>query len=220
MVDAENESASRLARNSLDSVLDRLHEFRLRKENKGFSGNNISLQVNLNDVSKNYQDIINHYASKGLSSLVSYAENKKRNDTVTKDWQYWFNGKISTGRTGLKNNKIGKQNDMDTITIGFDKLANNTLFGIAFNLADDETDISNFGTNLKMRAENVMLYSAWNKKSFYIDSVLGYGSLKSLTQRVVDRSNPTNLVGGDRSSEQFYGTTYLNHIKNFLKIRE
>ena len=61
---------------------------------------------------------------------------------------------------------------MDTITIGFDKLANNTLFGIAFNLADDETDISNFGTNLKMRAENVMLYSAWNKKSFYIDSVL------------------------------------------------
>ena len=98
---------------------------------------------------------------------------------------------------------------MDTITIGFDKLANNTLFGIAFNLADDETDISNFGTNLKMRAENVMLYSAWNKKSFYIDSVLGYGSLKSLTQRVVDRSNPTNLVGGDRSSEQFYGTTYL-----------
>ena len=78
MVDAENESASRLARNSLDSVLDRLHEFRLRKENKGFSGNNISLQVNLNDVSKNYQDIINHYASKGLSSLVSYAESKKR----------------------------------------------------------------------------------------------------------------------------------------------
>ena len=218
MVDAENESASRLARNSLDSVLDRLHEFRLRKENKGFSGNNISLQVNLNDVSKNYQDIINHYASKGLSSLVSYAENKKRNDTVTNDWQYWFNGKISTGRTGLKNNKIGKQNDMDTITIGFDKLANNTLFGIAFNLADDETDISNFGTNLKMRAENVMLYSAWNKKSFYIDSVLGYGSLKSLTQRVVDRSNPTNLVGGDRSSEQFYGTTYLNHIKNLNNI--
>ena len=106
MVDAENESASRLARNSLDSVLDRLHEFRLRKENKGFSGNNISLQVNLNDVSKNYQDIINHYASKGLSSLVSYAENKKRNDTVTNDWQYWFNGKISTGRTGLKNNKL------------------------------------------------------------------------------------------------------------------
>ena len=218
VVDAQNESASRLARNSLDSVLDRLHEFRLRKENKGFSGNNISLQVNLNDVSKNYQDIINHYASKGLSSLVSYAENKKRNDTVTNDWQYWFNGKISTGRTGLKNNKIGKQNDMDTITIGFDKLANNTLFGIAFNLADDETDISNFGTNLKMRAENVMLYSAWNKKSFYIDSVLGYGSLKSLTQRVVDRSNPTNLVGGDRSSEQFYGTTYLNHIKNLNNI--
>ena len=218
MVDAENESASRLARNSLDSVLDRLHEFRLRKENKGFSGNNISLQVNLNDLSKNYQDIINHYASKGLTSLVSYAENKKRNDTVNNDWQYWFNGKISTGRSGLKNNKLGKQNDMDTITIGFDKLANNTLFGIAFNLADDETDISNFGTNLKMRAENVMLYSAWNKKSFYIDSVLGYGSLKSLTQRVVDRSNPTNLVGGDRSSEQFYGTTYLNHIKNLNNI--
>ncbi len=218
MVDAENESASRLARNSLDSVLDRLHEFRLRKENKGFSGNNISLQVNLNDLSKNYQDIINHYASKGLTSLVSYAENKKRKDTVNNDWQYWFNGKISTGRSGLKNNKLGKQNDMDTITIGFDKLANNTLFGIAFNLADDETDISNFGTNLKMRAENVMLYSAWNKKSFYIDSVLGYGSLKSLTERVVDRSNPTNLVGGDRSSEQFYGTTYLNHIKNLNNI--
>ena len=70
---------------------------------------------------------------------------------------------------------------MDTITIGFDKLANNTLFGIAFNLADDETDISNSGTNLRMRAENLILYSAWNIESFYLDSVFGYGSLKSLT---------------------------------------
>ena len=33
MVDAENESATRFARNSMDSVLDRLHEFRLRNEN-------------------------------------------------------------------------------------------------------------------------------------------------------------------------------------------
>ena len=103
---------------------------------------------------------------------------------------------------------------MDTITIGFDKLANNTLFGIAFNLADDETDISNSGTNLRMRAENLILYSAWNKESFYLDSVFGYGSLKSLTKRVVDVSNPSNLVKGERKSEQFYASTYLNRIKN------
>ena len=45
IVDAENESASRLARNSIDSVLDRIHEFRLRKDNKGFNENNISLSL-------------------------------------------------------------------------------------------------------------------------------------------------------------------------------
>ena len=218
IVDAENESASRLARNSMDSVLDRIHEFRLRKENKGFNESNISLQVNLNELNKNYQSIINHYASKGLTSLAKYTKKTKKTYTVTNNWQYWLNGKFSGGRTGLTANKLGKENDMDTITIGFDKLANNTLFGIAFNLADDETDISNSGTNLKMRSENLMLYSAWNKKSFYLDSVFGYGSLKSLTKRVVDLSNPSNLVGGVRNSEQFYATTYLNHIKNTNNI--
>ena len=214
MVDAENESASRLARNSIDSVLDRIHEFRLRKDNKGFNENNISLQVNLNNLNKNYQHIINHYASKRLTSLANYAKKTKRTYSNSNNWQYWFNGKISNGRTGLTANKLGKQNDMDTITIGFDKLANNTLFGIAFNLADDETDISNSGTNLRMRAENLILYSAWNKESFYLDSVFGYGSLKSLTKRVVDVSNPSNLVKGERKSEQFYASTYLNRIKN------
>ncbi len=214
MVDAENESATRLARNSMDSVLDRIHEFRLRKKNKGFNENNISLQVNLNNLNKNYQAIINHYASKGLTSLANYSKKTKRTYANSNNWQHWFNGKISNGRTGLTANKLGKKNDMDTLTIGFDKLANNTLFGIAFNLADDETDIGNSGTNLRMRAENLMLYSAWNKESFYLDSVIGYGSLKSLTKRVVDLSNPSNLVKGVRDSEQFYATTYLNHIKN------
>ena len=214
MVDAENESASRLARNSIDSVLDRIHEFRLRKENKGFNENNISLQVNLNELNQNYQEIINHYASKRLTSLANYKRKKKRTHIVTNNWQYWVNGKISNGRTGLTANKLGKQNRMDTITIGFDKLVNNTLYGIAFNLADNETDISNSGTNLRMRAENLMLYSTWNKESFYLDSVFGYGSLKSLTKRVVDVSNPSNLVKGERKSEQFYASTYLNRIKN------
>ena len=51
----------------------------------------------------------------------------------------WFNGKISSGRTGLRINNLGKNNEMDSITIGFDKLEDNTLFGIAFNLSDDLT---------------------------------------------------------------------------------
>ena len=101
---------------------------------------------------------------------------------------------------------------MDSITIGFDKLKNNTLFGIALNIADDKTDIGNHGSNLTMRGENLIIYSAWNSKSLYLDSILGYGALKSLTERVVDRSNTSNLVIGDRKSEQFYGTTYLNYI--------
>tara|TARA_A100000164_G_C21630567_1_gene641014 strand:- start:13 stop:750 length:738 start_codon:yes stop_codon:yes gene_type:complete len=104
------------------------------------------------------------------------------------------------------------------MTIGFDRLKKNTLFGIAFNIADDTTNISNLGTNLKKRGENVMLYSAWNKESLYLDTIFGYGSLKSLTERVTDRSNISNKVFGNRKSEQFYGTTYLNYIKNINKI--
>ena len=88
MVDAENESASRLARNSIDSVLDRIHEFRLRKDNKGFNENNISLQVNLNNLNKNYQHIINHYASKRLTSLANYAKKTKRTYANSNNWQY------------------------------------------------------------------------------------------------------------------------------------
>ena len=218
MVDAENESATRFARNSMDSVLDRLHEFRLRNENRGFKKNNISLQVNLNEISKGYQDIINHYASKGLSSLASHTKTETDHETSKDDWQYWINGKISKGRTNLKLNRLGKENKMDSVTVGLDKLRNNTLFGIAFNIADDKTDISNSGTNLKMRGENAMLYSAWNKESLYLDTIFGYGSLKSLTERVTDRSNITDKVSGDRKSEQYYGTTYLNYIKNINKI--
>ena len=218
IVDAQNESATRFARNIMDSVLDRLHEFRLRKNNKGFKNNEISLQVNLDEIGKNYQDIINHYASKGLVSLANYVQNKKVDNTKENDWQFWINGKISTGRTDLKLNNLAKENEMDSITIGFDKLKNNTLFGIALNIADDKTDIGNHGSNLKMRGENLIVYSAWNSKSLYLDSVLGYGALKSLTERVVDRSNTSNLVIGDRKSEQFYGTTYLNYIKNIDKF--
>ena len=217
VVDAQNESAVRFARNSMDIVLDRIHEFRLRKNNKSFN-DNISLQVNLNDISKNYEDIVNHFASMGITQLANLVQTKKRTDTVTDDWQYWFNGKISSGRTGLRINNLGKNNEMDSITIGFDKLENNTLYGIAFNLSDDLTDISNFGSNLKMRAENLILYSTLNKKSFYLDTILGYGALKSLTERVVDLSNTSNKVFGDRKSEQFYGTTYLNHIRNLNNI--
>ncbi len=222
VVDAENESATRFARNSMDSVLDRLHEFRLRKNNRGFKNNNLSLQLNLNEISKNYQDIINHYASKGLASLASYMNNNKNNndnnDNISEDWQFWLNGKISSGRTDFKLNKLGKENKMDSMTMGFDKLKNNTLFGIAFNIADDKTDVSNLGTNLTMRGENLMLYSAWNKNSLYLDTVVGYGALKSLTERVTDRSNTSNKVSGDRKSEQIYGTTYLNFIRNINKI--
>ena len=218
IVDAQNESATRFARNSMDSVLDRLHEFRLRKNNKGFKNNEISLQVNLDEISKNYQDIINHYASKGLVSLANYVQNKKGDNAKENDWQFWINGKISTGRTDLKLNNLAKENEMDSVTIGFDKLKNNTLFGIALNIADDKTDIGNHGSNLTMRGENLIVYSAWNSKSLYLDSILGYGALKSLTERVVDRSNTSNLVIGDRKSEQFYGTTYLNYIKNVDKF--
>ena len=216
IVDGENESATRFARNSMDSVLDRIQEFRLRKNNRGFK-NNLSLQVNLNEISK-YQDIINHYASKGLSSLINYAKKENENETIKDDWQFWLNGKITSGRTGLRLGKLGKENKMDSISIGFDKLKNNILFGVAFNIADDKTDISNLGSNLTMRAENLMLYSAWNKESLYLDTVLGFGSLKTLTERVVDRSNTSNKVFGDRQSEQLYGTTYLNYIKNINKI--
>jgi len=218
MVDAENESVTRFARNSMDSVLDRLHEFRLRNENRGFKKNNISLQVNLNEISKDYQDIINHYASNRLSSLASHTKSETDHETSKDDWQYWINGKISKGRTNLKLNRLGKENKMDSVTVGLDKLINNTLFGIAFNIADDKTDISNLGTNLKMTGENAMLYSAWNKKSLYLDTIFGYGSLKSLTERVTDRSNISDKVYGDRKSEQYYGTTYLNYIKNINKI--
>ena len=128
----------------------------------------------------------------GITQLANLVQTKKRTDTVTDDWQYWFNGKISSGRTGLRINNLGKNNEMDSITIGFDKLEDNTLFGIAFNLSDDLTNISNFGSNLKMRAENLILYSTLNKKSFYLDTILGYGALKSLTERVVDLSNTSN----------------------------
>ena len=165
-----------------------------------------------------YQDIINHYASKGLVSLANYVQNKKVDNTKENDWQFWINGKISTGRTDLKLNNLAKENEMDSITIGFDKLKNNTLFGIALNIADDKTDIGNHGSNLTMRGENLLVYSAWNSKSLYLDSILGYGALKSLTERVVDRSNTSNLVIGDRKSKQFYGTTYLNYIKNVDKF--
>ena len=218
IVDAQNESATRFARNSMDSVLDRLHEFRLRKNNKGFNKENIALEVNLDEISKNYQEIVNHYVSKSLVSLVSYAQDEKDNNDISSNWQFWTNGKISTGRTNLKLNRHSKENEMDSITIGFDKLKNNTLYGIAFNIADDKTDVGNYGSNLTMRAENITVYSAWNAKSFYLDSILGYGALKSLTERVTDTSNPSNKVSGDRKSEQFYGTTYLNYIKNINKF--
>ena len=69
----------------MDIVLDRIHEFRLRKNNKGFN-ENISLQVNLNDISKNYEDIVNHFASMGITQLANLVQTKKRRDTVTDDY--------------------------------------------------------------------------------------------------------------------------------------
>ena len=132
---------------------------------------------------------------------MSYAQVEKDNNDISNEWQFWTNGKISTGRTNLKLNRHSKENEMDSITIGFDKLKNNTLYGIAFNITDDKTDVGNHGSNLTMRAENITLYSAWNAKSFYLDSILGYGALKSLTERVTDASNKSNKVSGDRKSE-------------------
>ena len=67
MVDAENESATRFARNSMDSVLDRLHEFRLRNENREFKKNNISLQVNLNEIT-----LRKHRKGTGIVGAMNY----------------------------------------------------------------------------------------------------------------------------------------------------
>ena len=109
MVDAENESATRLARNSMDSVLDRIHEFRLRKENKGFNENNISLQVNLNELNQDYQEIVQTFANHAVEIPREFEINPR---FFTKDTE----ALLSSKRTKLKK-QAGKFYDWSKVAL-------------------------------------------------------------------------------------------------------
>jgi len=235
VIDTQAESAKRFMFNSTNTILDRMENYRELKEHKGIKFKDINLDFDItNKDAYPYAKLLDVYLIKNDTNKETKLSEKNIEKFITelplsqylknefglipKKWKIWSSGSITRGKTRLSLGKLGKNNLSKGLTVGVDKvIKKNTLFGIAIRNNNDDTDINNLGTNVSSKGRNLSIYSSWySGNSFYLDSVLGLGTIKNSTTRITDTSNLSSKVTGKRDVHQAFSSIKLKK-NNYYK---
>ena len=238
VIDAQSESAKKFMLNSTNTLLNRMEVFRNTNEHKSTNFKDLNLDFDITDKqSSPYAKFLDLYLIKNDSNLKTKLSEKNIDKFVTdlplsqylknefglvpKKWKIWSSGSITKGRTKFSIDKLSKISSSNGLTIGIDKvIKKNTLFGIAIRQEKEGTKISNLGTKVKSKAENISIYSSWrSNRSIYIDSLFGLGLIDNHITRITDSSNLSSKVTGKRSVDQIYGAVKINFSKMYRNIK-
>ena len=218
IAEAQITIAKRTIDHSTDSVLNRLQWIRRNKDNQNLSNFNIDYNLNIPQLDN---PLLNTLVQKIPEKISAHqASIKKKTDNKKQDIFYWSEGSVSFGRLGDTNSSSTKIIDTNAITFGSDRYTdNNGIIGTAFRFGKNNIDVGNFGSNLDTDTYNFTLYltSPIKGDSKLLDTVIGFGKLRSNILSVVDGEN---LIA-DRDGHQVYGTIKIkDEIKkdNFTLI--
>ena len=234
MVDAQTEHAKRFMFNTTNQVMRRMEQFRRVGINKSTSIKDVRLV--LADKQNNFKDhippeLLNYYideyknlSTENINNLISelpLSKYLKENFGMTKNnWAFWTAGSINKGRLSFgTDNDLGITNRTEGYIIGTDVNYNDgSLFGIAFRHEDDRTNLgTKDSTRFLARSDSISLYNTWHgSEKNFIDSFLGYGETTYDTTRLVDTSNPSNVVKGEFKANQIF-TSIKYNFKHFYK---
>ena len=138
--------------------------------------------------------------------IVSESPTATEYTEIDNAWSTWTAGSITISERQFKIGSLGRKSDSDSITFGIDRaIGENAILGIAYREGEDNTDISNQGTKVKIKSQNITTYTSWrSSNNNSIDFILGAGHLTNdLTRK--ESSSATNTITGSRTGDQIYG---------------
>ena len=197
---AQIEIAKRTIDHSTDTALNRLKWIRRNKDEQNLTNLNIDFNFTNQKLAS-------------LTEVVKTSATKKKKKDKEEDVFYWSEGSISIGRIGDTSISSTKKIGTNAITIGADRFTDeNGIKGLAFRLGRNNVDVGNSGSNLDTDTYNITYYatSPIEDDTKFLDSVIGFGKLKSSLLTVIDGSGLT----ANRSGHQVYGTI---RIKDEIK---
>ena len=136
---------------------------------------------------------------------ASKASVEKKTEDKKQDFFFWSEASIAVGRIGDTSISSTKKIGIDAITVGADKFTNNNgIKGLAFRVGRNNVDVGAAGSNLDTDTYNITYYatSPVEDDTKFIDTIIGFGKLKSDLLTVLDGKNLT----ADRTGNQLYGT--------------
>ena len=138
--------------------------------------------------------------------IVSESPTATEYTEIDNAWSTWTAGSITISERQFKIGSLGRKSDSDSITFGIDRaIGKNAILGIAYREGQDDTDISDQGTKVKIKSQNITTYTSWrSSNNNSIDFILGAGHLTNdLTRK--ESSSATNTITGSRTGDQIYG---------------
>ena len=222
MANAQTEHAKRFMFNSTNQVMRRMEQFRRTGVHKSTGLGDLKFAF-ISSQKNNNQDVppelLDHYVKK---YIPNGGGGEKYFDLTLNDWAFWSAGSLSYGRLNFSNSgDLGTKNRTEGFIIGADiNYSDKSLFGISLRYEDDQTNIGDDGTLFSAWSNNLSLYNTWQgSEKNYIDTVLSFGESTYGTDRVVDVSNPSNLVTGRFKATQIFGSAKYNFKNNFKKLK-
>jgi len=220
MANAQTEHAKGYMFNATNQVMRRMEQFRRTGVHKSTGLSDLKFGF-INSQKNNNQDVpaelLDHYVKKYIPNNGS-----KDFDLTLNDWAFWSAGSLSYGRLNFSTSgDLGTKNRTEGFIIGADiNYSDKSLFGISLRYEDDQTNIGDDGTLFSAWSNNLSLYNTWQgSEKNYIDTVLSFGESTYGTDRVVDVSNPSNLVTGRFKATQIFGSAKYNFKNNFKKLK-
>jgi len=172
-----------------------------KKRNK--NSNNLD---NFNTAIKSDNPLLNSWMNKLPEKITAgQASVEKKTEDKKQDLFFWSEGSIAVGRIGDTSISSTKKIGTGAITVGVDKFtSNNGIKGLAFRVGRDNVDVGTAGSNLDTDTYNITYYatSPVEDDTKFIDTIIGFGKLKSDLLTVLDGKNLT----ADRTGIQLYGT--------------
>jgi uncharacterized protein YhjY with autotransporter beta-barrel domain len=233
MANAQTEHAKRFMFNTTNQVMRRMEQFRRVGINKSTQIKDMRLTLaNQNNYNEQIPtELFDHYidkyknsSSENINDLISelpLTKYLKENYGMTpNNWAFWSAGSIQKGRLNMSSDgNLGIINRTESFTVGADvNYDKGSLFGLALRHEDDQSNVGiKDSTRSLARSDNLSLYNTWQgSEKNYIDSFLGFGKTTYATTRIVDTSNPSNVVKGKFKANQVFGSIKYN-FKNIHK---
>ena len=175
-----------------------------QKHKKGKkNSNNLN---NFTTVFKSDNPLLSSWMNKLPEKITArHASVEKKTEDKKQDLFFWSEGSIAVGRVGDTSISSTKKIGTDAITVGADKFtSNNGIKGLAFRVGRNNVDVGTAGSNLDTDTYNITYYatSPAEDDTKFIDTIIGFGKLKSDLLTVLDGKNLT----ADRTGNQLYGT--------------